>query len=92
MGVEIDEGKNNVVMDFSTEQICFKYALRAFFFVLGLIVVLIEKKIKMPKQIYNLTFVAFAAIFIGCMVAIYVLPVGWSVVKSIVGLISGVGL
>ena len=57
-------------------------------FILGVTVLLVEKKLKLPKQIYTLTFVAFTLIFIGGMVVLYALPVGWSVVKEIIDLIK----
>ena len=88
LGVEVSEGENNVVIDYSTTPSLFSCVLRMLFFILGLIVVLVEKKLKMPKQIYTLTFVVFTVIFIGGMVVLYALPVGWSVVKDLIALIK----
>lgn len=88
LGVEVPEGENDVVVDYSVKQTFLTYILRMVFFVLGLAFILIEKKIKMPKQIYTLTFIAFTVIFIGGMVVLYALPIGWSVVKEIIDLIK----
>jgi len=89
MGVKIAEGENKVEMKLSVKPAFIGYLLRIVLFVLGLLVILIEKKIKKPGQIYTLTFIVFTAIFIGGLVVVYVLPVGWSVVTNLIALFKG---
>lgn len=88
LGVEIGEGDNDIIIQFSNNMDYLKYILMIVGFVLGIAILLVEKKIKMPKQIYTLTFIAFTAIFVGGMIVLYALPIGWSVVKEVVALIK----
>ncbi len=87
IGVELAQGANQIVMEYSTTSLWVTTIeiFAAFFLGLGL-VVLIDKKIKIPKIIYTLAFIAFVIIFVGGMVVLYALPVGWSVIKEIIAL------
>ena len=89
IGIELSQDENQIVMEYSNTSLWVTMIeiFAAFFLGLGL-VVLIDKKIKIPKFIYTLAFIAFVVIFVGGMVVLYALPVGWSVVREIMSLIQ----
>lgn len=89
IGVELPEGENQIVLKYSAASswVIIIEIFVLFFMALGL-VVLIDKKIKMPPIIYTLAFVAFVAIFVGGILVLYAVPTGWSVVREIIALIK----
>lgn len=88
MGVELTEGDNDIVMEYSHSGTYINLAIRSVLFALGLAIILIEKRLKLPKWIYTSAFLAFAIIFVGVMVVLYALPIGYATVDYIIGLIK----
>ncbi len=88
IGVEVSSGTNEIVMEYSNNAILLSYLWMLLSFLAGAVVVIIDRKIKIPKQIYTLAFVVFSVIFVGAMVVLYAMPVGFSVVNEIISLIK----
>ncbi len=88
IAIPIEAGKNEIVLSYSHSAGITEFLEIILLFIVGMIILLVERKIKIPKVIYNITFGVFILLWTGGMLALYVVPVGYSVITEIIGLIK----
>ncbi len=88
IGLDVQSGDNEIVMQYYPKQAYISILLIAFGFLAGIAVLCAEKKLKMPKGVFNIAFIAFTVIFFGVMLVVYIVPVGYSLINGIIGLIK----
>ncbi|MGN1316993.1 MAG: YfhO family protein [Acutalibacteraceae bacterium] len=86
MGVEAQDGQNDVVMKFVPKQAYISLIVTLVGILSGVAVLAIEKRKKAPAIMHTLAAVAFTVIFAGFMLVIYIVPVCWSTITEIIGL------
>lgn len=86
MGVEARDGQNDVVMKFVPNKAYISLIALVVGIILGIGVLIVEKRKKTPVVLQTLASVAFKIIFAGFMLVIYVVPVCWSTVRGIIAL------
>lgn len=86
MGIEARDGQNDVVMKFVPKQAYISLIALVVGIILGIGVLIVEKRKKTPVVLQTLASVAFTIIFAGFMLVIYVVPVCWSTVREIIAL------
>ena len=86
MGVEAQDGRNDVVMKFVPKQAYIGLVALVVGIFLGIAVLIAEKRKKTPVVLQTFASVAFTVIFTGFMLVIYIVPVCWSTVREILAL------
>lgn len=86
MGVEAQDGRNDVVMKFVPKQAYISLVALVAGIFLGIAVLIAEKRKKTPVVLQTFASVAFTVIFTGFMLVIYIVPVCWSTVREILAL------
>lgn len=89
IGIEVNAGKNDIVLSYSHTSAYISLAAVFAGFALGIALLLLEKKFndKIPKFVYTVTGVAFTLIYGGAVGILYIIPTGYTVVSKIIELI-----
>lgn len=86
MGIEARDGRNDVVMKFVPKKAYISLIALVVGIILGIAVLIAEKRIKTPAVLQTFASAAFTVIFAGFMLVIYIVPVCWSTVREIIAL------
>ncbi len=89
IGIEVNAGKNDIVLSYSHTQAYILLASIFIGFAVGIALLMLEKKFndKIPIFVYTVMCVAFTLIYGGAVGILYIIPTGYTVVSKIIELI-----
>ncbi len=86
MGIKLESGNNVISLKYSPIDTYITMIVLLVSFLVGLALLLVERKIKFPKAIQTIAFAVFTLIFAGGMTVLYILPVGYNAVTALLSL------
>ncbi len=89
IGIEVNAGKNDIVLSYSHTQAYILLASIFIGFAVGIALLMLEKKYnnKIPEFVYTVMGVLFTLIYGGAVGILYIIPTGYTVVSKIIELI-----
>ncbi len=86
MGIKINEGENVISLNYSRTDAYIKIVVLIVSFLIGLALVIFERRINFPRGIQTLAFVVFSLIFTAGVTILYILPIGYNAITALMSL------